>query len=194
MSCGMFWYMLSWHIFWWISTVWSLTPCSGEVDQKLHHIQDKALYCLVSAMDCNVHPSNGTFKHLVCTSWMWAMYIHVRCPFIGYTLIITPESDDISFPWWRYVCMQLKHCMVWNTHSFLMCLAVVEQIHSARISMRYWYKVEIFLWNFYLMSALLDVIWRYCWFCLSKFLHSAHDICCQCIWRWFWNKTCIDGK
>ena len=89
---------------------------------------------------------------------------------------------------------QLKHCMVWNTHSFLMCLVVVEQIHSARILMRYWYKVEIFLQNFCLMSALLDVVWRYRWFHLLKFLHSACDICCQCIWRWFWNKTCIDGK
>ena len=92
--------MLLRRIFRRISAVWSLAPCSGEVDQKLHHIQDEVLYCPVSAIDCNVHPSNGTFKHLVRTSRMRAMYIHVRCPisFIGYTLIITPESDDISFP------------------------------------------------------------------------------------------------
>ena len=54
--------MLSRRMFRQISIARSLTPRSDEVHWKLHHIQDEALYCPVSAMDCNVHPFNGTLQ------------------------------------------------------------------------------------------------------------------------------------
>ena len=72
------------------SAVWPLTPCSGEVHWKLHHIQDQALYCLLSAID--------EYRK---------MFAHKQIACVEYQDITDVDEREIF-----QVCLSLLSCMI----------------------------------------------------------------------------------